>query len=217
MSNGLFISFEGPEGGGKSTMLKRTAEWLIGQGKEVLCTREPGGTKLGDYIRDMLKHDSCGESPTNATEVLLFLASRAQHVDTVIEPALLTGKIVLCDRFEDSTFAYQSYARGYDLGVLQNLNSFATSGFSPSIVLIFDIGLEDSLKRMKKRQAITETTADRIEMAGNDFHQKVRNGFLSLQKEDPEHKFLIDASLEEELVWEQVKKVLTDKIQHRSH
>ncbi|MCK9154575.1 MAG: dTMP kinase [Paludibacteraceae bacterium] len=212
MSKGLFVSFEGPEGGGKSTMLKRTAEWLIENGKEVLCTREPGGTKLGDYIRDMLKHDSCGESPTNAAEVLLFLASRAQHVEKVIEPALKAGKIVLCDRFEDSTFAYQSYGRGYDLNILLNLNKFATSGYSPSIVFVLDIGLEDSLNRMNKRQIQTNTSADRIELAGKEFHHRVRDGFLDLQKKEPNRKFLIDASQEENMVWEQVKSILINKM-----
>ena len=208
MGKGMFISFEGPEGSGKSTMLKKTAEWLKGKGYDVLCTREPGGTKLGDYIRSMLKDDSCGESPTNATEVLLFLASRAQHIDKVIEPALKEGKIVLCDRFEDSTFAYQSYGRGYDLNVLRNLNEFATSCYSPSIVFILDISLEDSLKRMQKRQNATQTTADRIEQAGLEFHQKVREGFLDLQKKEPSRKFLIDASRDEDGVWEQIKEHL---------
>ena len=170
---GKFITFEGPEGGGKSTHVRELAEQLRAEGKTVLVTREPGGTTLTEKIRGLLREE-LDDPPVTRSEVLLFLAARAQVVSQVIRPALARGEWVLCDRFADSTFAYQGYGRGIDVGLLRNFNDFATEGLVPDLTILLDVPPEVSRKRRAERQVATATAADRIELAGEMFHRRDR-------------------------------------------
>ena len=138
---GKFITFEGPEGGGKSTHIRLLAERLRAEGRTVLVTREPGGTPLAEKIRGLVREE-LDDPPVTRSEVLLFLAARAQVVSQVIRPALARGEWVLCDRFADSTFAYQGYGRGIDVGLLRNFNDFATEGLVPDLTILLDVPLE---------------------------------------------------------------------------
>ena len=190
---GKFITFEGPEGGGKSTQVQTLAEWLRKQGKKVVVTREPGGTRMSELIRALVR-DEMEDPPVTRCEVLLFLAARAQVVSQVIRPALARGEWVVCDRFADSTFAYQGYGRGIDVGLLRNFNDFATEGLVPDLTILLDVPLEVSRARLAARQAATATAADRIEQAGTMFHRRLREGFLELAQADPKRFAVIDSS-----------------------
>ena len=190
MKRGCFITFEGPEGAGKSTHLKRLADYLRGQGVAVLTTREPGGTKLGETVRGLLQFDAAGESPVPEAELLLFLASRAQIVNQVIRPALQAGTWVLCDRFCDSTFAYQGFGRGMDVARLRALNEFATSGLYPDRTLLLDIPQNESRARVVGRQG----PADRFEQEQEAFHLRLAEGFRILARDEPRRFAVIDSS-----------------------
>ena len=190
---GKFITFEGPEGGGKSTHAKELAEALRAEGKTVLETREPGGTRLAELIRGLVREER-EDPPVTRAEVLLFLASRAQVVANVIRPALARGEWVVCDRFSDSTFAYQGYGRGIDVALLKDLNEFATEGLTPDLTILLDVPPEVSRSRLAERQNATATSADRIESAGELFHRRLRDGFLELARRDPGRFVVIDSS-----------------------
>ena len=190
---GKFITFEGPEGGGKSTHIRLLAERLRAEGRTVLVTREPGGTPLAEKIRGLVREE-LDDPPVTRSEVLLFLAARAQVVSQVIRPALARGEWVLCDRFADSTFAYQGYGRGIDVGLLRNFNDFATEGLVPDLTILLDVPLEVSRSRLAARQAATATAADRIEQAGTMFHRRLREGFLELAQAEPKLFAVIDSS-----------------------
>ena len=190
---GKFITFEGPEGGGKSTHIRLLAERLRAEGRTVLVTREPGGTPLAEKIRGLVREE-LDDPPVTRSEVLLFLAARAQVVSQVIRPALARGEWVLCDRFADSTFAYQGYGRGIDVGLLRNFNDFATEGLVPDLTILLDVPLEVSRSRLAARQAATATAADRIEQAGTMFHRRLREGFLELAQAEPRRFAVIDSS-----------------------
>ncbi|MBR4652247.1 MAG: dTMP kinase [Kiritimatiellae bacterium] len=190
---GRFITFEGPEGSGKSTHVQLLADRLKAEGRKVLVTREPGGTCLAEKIRSLVREE-LDDPPVTRSEVLLFLAARAQVVSQVIRPALARGEWVLCDRFADSTFAYQGYGRGIDVGLLRNFNDFATEGLMPDLTILLDVPLEVSRVRLAERQAATSTAADRIEQAGVMFHRRLREGFLELAKADPARFAVIDSS-----------------------
>ena len=190
---GKFISFEGPEGGGKSTHAAALAETLRAEGKTVLVTREPGGTRLAELIRGLVREE-LDDPPVTRAEVLLFLAARAQVVANVIKPALARGEWVLCDRFSDSTFAYQGYGRGIDVQLLKELNEFATEGLVPDLTILLDVPPEVSRERIAERQRATSTSADRIEAAGEAFHKRLREGFLALAKAEPDRFVVIDSS-----------------------
>lgn len=183
---GTLITFEGPEGSGKTTHIKRLAEWLKGQGIPVVCTREPGGTPLGEAVRGLLQHNGSGEPPVPRAEVLLFLASRAQHVERLIRPALQRGEWVLCDRFSDSTLAYQGFGRGFDLAQLRSVDAFATCGLAPDLTVLLDVTPEVSRTRLSARQARTAAAPDRIERESEAFHVRLRDGFLELAASEPE-------------------------------
>ena len=208
---GKFISFEGPEGGGKSTQAQTLADILRSEGKTVLMTREPGGTRLAEKIRGLLREE-LEDPPVARSEVLLFLAARAQIVAQVIQPALARGDWVICDRFADSTFAYQGYGRGIDVARLRLLNDFATEGLLPDLTILLDVPSEVSRARLAARQAATATTADRIERAGCAFHRRLRDGFLDLAKAEPERFVVIDASGSRDTVagqvWSAVRKLV---------
>ena len=190
---GKFITFEGPEGGGKSTHVRALAEQLRAEGKTVLVTREPGGTRLAELIRGLVREE-VEDPPVTRCEVLLFIAARAQVVSEVIRPALARGEWVICDRFADSTFAYQGYGRGIDVGLLKNFNDFATEGLVPDLTILLDVPPETSKARLAERQAATATSADRIEQAGDMFHRRLRDGFLELAKAEPDRFVVIDSS-----------------------
>ena len=189
MTRGRFITFEGPEGSGKSTHLKILAERLESRGIPVLLTREPGGTPLGETMRGILQHNLANEPPVDRAEVMLFLASRAQLCERVIRPALDAGTWVLCDRFTDSTLAYQGYGRGFDLQTLRTLNAFSTANLAPDLTLLLDLPFETGLSRVKQRGLAT----DRIEAAGEAFHRRLREGFLQIAKEEPRRFAVINS------------------------
>ena len=204
---GRLITFEGGEGVGKSTQVKRLVVALQAQGIETVVTREPGGTWLSEEIRHLIK-DQSADPPCDRSELLLFLAARAQLVKNVIRPALETGKWVVSDRFSDSTLAYQGYGRGLPLDVLRLANDFACGGLKPDLTLLMDVSLEISRERMHCREKATNTTADRIELAGDDFHARLRKGFAELAKAEPERIVTIDAGGTPDEVWERVWKSL---------
>ena len=208
---GRFITFEGGEGCGKSTQIRLLADRLRAAGKGVLLTREPGGTALAEKIRTLVREES-DDPPNSRAETLLFLASRAQVVEGVIRPALESGTWVLCDRFADSTFAYQGYGRGLDLDELRRINSFATGGLAPDRTILLNVSPEVSAKRMRAREAATNTGADRMEKAGDDFHSRLRRGFLELAAAEPERFSVIqaDGGVEEvgEAVWNSIQPML---------
>jgi len=201
---GRFITFEGGEGCGKSTQSKRLADALRASGIEVVMTREPGGTRLSELIRSLLK-DEREDPPCDRSELLLFLAARAQLVNNVIVPALEAGKWVVSDRFSDSTFAYQGYGRGLPLDLLKLANDFACNGLRPDLTLLLDVRPEIASARMRSREVATNTTADRIELAGDGFHFRLRAGFLELAKAEPDRIRVIDANGSPDEVWAQVR------------
>ena len=190
---GRFITFEGGEGCGKSTQVAGLAEDLRARGLEVLVTREPGGTRLAELVRALLK-DEREDPPCDRSELLLFLAARAQLVRNVIKPAIAAGKWVVCDRFSDSTFAYQGYGRGLPLDALRLMNGFAVDGLSPDLTLLLDVRPEVVAARMRRREEATNTSADRIEQAGGGFHERLRDGFLELAAAEPDRIKVIDAN-----------------------
>ena len=205
------MTFEGGEGCGKSTQIRLLAERLRSAGVDVLLTREPGGTELAEKIRALVREES-DDPPNSRAETLLFLASRAQVVENVIRPALASGTWVLCDRFADSTFAYQGFGRGLDLDEIKRINLFATGGLVPDRTVLLDVSPEVSEKRMRAREAATNTDADRMEKAGDGFHARLKKGFLELAAAEPERFAVIraDGSVEEvgEAVWNSVQPML---------
>lgn len=205
MARGKFITFEGGEGCGKSTQIKRLKEALEHEGVETVLTREPGGTWLSEEIRHLIK-DQMTDPPCDRSELLLFLAARAQLVRNVIRPALEAGKWVLSDRFSDSTLAYQGYGRGLPLEILRETNDFACEGLKPDLTLLLDVTPQTAEARMRSREAATATSADRIERAGGDFHARLRAGFAELAKAEPERIVTIDANGSPDEVWESVWK-----------
>lgn len=187
---GLFITLEGPEGSGKSTQIRHLASALRKAGYFVVQTREPGGTPVAEAIRNILLLSSSRESITPQTEALLILAARSQHVAYLIRPALERGAIVLCDRFSDSTLAYQGFARGLNLGRLQAANDAATGGLRPDLTLLLDLPVSVGLTR--RRAAAGKQ--NRLDRESERFHQRVRGGFLTLAKKSPGRIKVIDAN-----------------------
>ena len=205
MERGKFITFEGGEGCGKSTQVKRLKEALEREGLEVVLTREPGGTWLSEEIRHLIK-DQDTDAPCDRSELLLFLAARAQLVKNVIRPALESGKWVVSDRFSDSTLAYQGYGRGLPLDILRDCNDFACEGLKPDLTLLLDVSPETARARLQGREAETNTSADRIERAGDEFHARLRKGFAELAKAEPWRILTVDANGTVDEVWEEVWK-----------
>lgn len=189
----MFITFEGPEGSGKTTQLVQLAAWLRAHGREVLTTREPGGTPIGDRVRAILLDPECGEMRAEA-EVLLFSAARAQHVGQVIRPHLAAGGVVLCDRYADSTLAYQGYGRGLDLETLAVITAFATGELRPDLVVYLDIDAEAGLRRKQQHAADDASQWNRMEQETLAYHQRVRAGYLEMAAAEPGRWLLVDAS-----------------------
>ncbi len=184
---GTLITIEGGEGGGKSTQIARLHDYLIEQGHAVIVTREPGGTPIAERIRDLLL-DPDNDDLVSMAELLLYEAARAQHVGELILPALHSGTIVLCDRFYDSTVAYQGAGRHIAPADVETLNNLATCGLEPDITILFDLPPEEGLKRAKG-----DTAGDRIEKEAIEFHERVREGYLKLADEHPDRIHTIDA------------------------
>ena len=191
----LFITFEGEEGSGKSSQANELYRWLSTQDIPVILTHEPGGTELGERISDLVKWaQETDISPM--TELMLFNASRAQLVKEIIRPALNEGKVVICDRFDDSTTAYQSYGRGLDLEMVKRINNTATGDLHPDLTILLDITIEDGLARKSGEKL------DRFEKEDLEFHKKVREGYLKLADEEPERWLVIDAAQSRESISE---------------
>lgn len=206
MEKGLFITFEGADGSGKTTQLNLVKDFLEKEGYDVVVTREPGALELGQKIRNILLHyegvvaDRC--------EMFLFLADRAQHVETFIKPAIQGGKVVLCDRYIDSTVAYQGYGREQDIQLLKDLNNIAVNSLKPDLTLLFDVSTETAQQRVGREK-------DRLESSGLDFHRRVRNGYLELQKEEPNRIKLINANNSIENVYEQTKNTIINLLRNK--
>lgn len=215
MSKGLFITLEGPEGSGKSTQAALLVERILAKGDEAVSVREPGGTPVGEQIRHMLKNGAGYKEITTETEILLFEASRAALVASVIRPALEQGRHVVCDRFADSTTAYQGYGRGYDLERLLELHDIAANGLVPDLTLLLDIEIETSLQRLEQRNHDNNTGRDRIESEDNAFHQRVREGYLLLAKKWPERFCVIDGSPPPDIVAEKIWEKVSERIDKR--
>ena len=198
---GLFITFEGIDGCGKTTQLENVRKLLEENGIECVTTREPGALKLGSQIREILLHydgvvaDNC--------EMFLFLADRSQHVETFIKPMLEEGKVVLCDRHTDSTIAYQGYGRGGDVEKLTELNKIATNGLVPDLTFLFDVSVETGHERAGK-------DLDRLELAGKEFFERTRQGYLTLAKQHSERIKVINAEKSKESVYNDVKSLIMD-------
>lgn len=204
MTKGLFITFEGADGSGKTTQLNKIKAFLEEKGFDVVVTREPGALDIGQKIRNILLHHE--GIVADRCEMFLFLADRAQHVETFIKPALEQGKIVLCDRHTDSTIAYQGYGRGQNIELLMNLNKIAVNGIEPDLTLLFDVSTDVAQKRVGDEK-------DRMEAAGIEFHKKVRNGYIELLKKMPKRIKLINANNSIEEVFEETKKIVDNLLQ----
>lgn len=208
MTGGIFITFEGVEGSGKSTQIDLLATCLKNRGYNILVTREPGGTEIGNRIRDILLNPDFSGMNSYA-ELFLYVASRAQLVSEVIKPALAAGKIVLCDRFTDSSLAYQGFGRGLPLGEIKRLNEWTTQGIGPQVTIVLVIPPEKGLDRA------TRKSADRIEQETIDFHRRVGEGYKELAREYPDRIRLIDATTNPEnihrTIMETVEKALRDE------
>jgi dTMP kinase len=189
----LFITFEGPDGSGKTTQIELLAERLRDQGQEVLITREPGGTSIGDQIRALV-HDVKNIEMTPETEFLLYSASRAQLVRQVIRPHLKRGGTVLCDRFADSSMAYQGYGRELDLDVVRYITRFATGGLCPDLTVYLDLPVEVGLQRKESAHAAQAGEWNRLDQQTLDFHQRVRQGYLRMAEADPDRWLAVDAA-----------------------
>ena len=207
MMKGIFITFEGIDGCGKSTQCEMLKDYLKANNKDFIFVREPGGTVIGERIREILL-DKKNTQMTPMAELLLFEAARAQITEEVIKPALEEGKIVLCDRFFDSSSAYQGMARGMGMDFVAGLNMAATGGLKPDITFFFDITAEEALERRGKRGE----ASDRIELAGLKFQEDVRQGYIELAKNSEGRVVTIDASKGIEEIFEVVKGTLKGKI-----
>ncbi|HXV43968.1 MAG TPA: dTMP kinase [Anaerolineae bacterium] len=193
MKLSLFITFEGPDGSGKSTQINLIANHLTRQGYKVLCTREPGGTAIGDQIRQVL-HDINNTEMSARAEILLYSASRAQLVEQVILPHLAQGGVVLCDRYVDSTYAYQGYGRQLDFETLRLITEFATQGLKPNLTIYLDVPVEEGLRRKSGANVTGEGEWNRMDQLELAFHQRVRAGYLEMAHKAPERWLIVDAS-----------------------
>ena len=208
MSKGFLVSLEGPEGAGKTSVLEALIPVLEDRGVEVLSTREPGGVLIGEKIREVILDPSHTEMDPK-TELLLYIASRRQHLVEKVLPALAAGKLVIMDRFIDSSVAYQGFGRGLDIDAIDWLNEFATDGLKPDLTLYFDIEVEEGLARIA---ANSDREINRLDMEGLDLHRKVRQGYLSLLEKEADRIVKIDASLPLDQVIANTQQLLFDRM-----
>ena len=200
---GKLITFEGGEGGGKSTQAATLAETLRGAGLEVILSREPGGTPTGEIVRNLLQHNLSGEALDAKTEVLLFCASRAQLCANTVRPALERGAWVILDRFTDSTLAYQGYGRGFDIDTLRRVNDFATGGLVPDLTLLIDLPVEIGLARATVRAG--DSGKDTMEREPHAFHERLRAGFLAVAESEPCRFAILDGTLTKDQLADEIR------------
>jgi len=206
MKNGLFITFEGIEGSGKSTQCKLLQKYLNDLGFETVLSFEPGGTETGQKLRAIILDDK-SKSITPETELLLYMADRAHHLHSLIKPSLKKGKIVILDRYHDSSVAYQQYGRGVDKEILDFLFNKVINGLKPDITFLIDISVETSMNRILKREKEDKNATNRFEREKIDFHKRIRQGFLEISSK--EKRFcVVDGEKEEKEVFNQIKKHL---------
>ena len=196
----LFITFEGPEGAGKTTHIQRLSADLTRKGYPVRVTREPGGTSISEQIRELLLNPNHPEM-ASTTELLLIAAARSQHVSELITKVLADHKIVICSRFADATVAYQGYGRGLDLDVIRHLNRIATNGLTPHLTFLLDLPVEIGLQRVQQ----SRDSMDRLELEAIEFHQRVRQGYLAIASQEPNRVKMIDAQVSADRVYERIK------------
>lgn len=204
----MLITLEGPDGSGKTTQLTLLADYLIGQGYSIFTVREPGGTVIGEQIRDIL-HSMSNQEMNPRAEVLLFSASRAQLVAQAIRPALEAGQIVLCDRFYDSTFAYQGYGRGLDLEALRQITLFATGGLRPDVTVYIEISPQVGLRRRRQDE---NAEWNRLDDLPTDFHRRVHEGYQQLIAAEPERWVVIDGERPIDSIQADIRAALIEKI-----
>ena len=204
----MFITLEGPEGSGKSMQICELADFVRQRGFEVFTTREPGGTFIGDQIREVImRMDNTMMHPN--TEILLFCAARAQIVSEVIRPNLEKGMVVISDRYGDSTLAYQGYGHGLDRKILKEILKFATSGLQPDLTLLLDVDVDEGLNRKIKGGS----EWNRLDAQKVEFHRRVRNGYLEMAKEEPERWRVINASFDPKKVQNDIREVISAKLE----
>ena len=203
----MFITFEGPDGSGKTTQMKRLIPELREMGLDIVQTREPGGTEIGDQIRSVIM-DMKNKSMHPRTEILLFCSSRAQLVEELIRPSLHAGRIVLCDRYADSTMAYQGYGHGLDKDALTRLLDFATGGLKPDLTLLFDLPAEAGLRR----RLTNHEEWNRMDDYALQFHERVRQGYLEMAASDPRRWVVIDADRDPDRIHEDVLSAVRGKL-----
>jgi dTMP kinase len=209
---GTFITFEGIEGSGKSTQIALLANYLTARGVRHVLTREPGGTLIGDQVRKILL-DPANRSLDPAAELLLYAASRAQHLREIIMPALADGTNVLCDRFSDATLAYQGYGRGLDIEMIRSLDRIVTAGMRPDLTLLFDIEAVSGIARARGRNNSCGLEAEaRFENEEIAFHERVRQGYLTLVAQEPERIRVVNASSSPEVIQAKVRKIVDERL-----
>ncbi len=207
-----FVSFEGGDGTGKTTQIHALENYLVQQGRSCVVTREPGGTSLGKLIRQVLLEVG-GHDIAPSTELFLYLADRAQHVNEIIRPALAAGNIVLCDRFTDSTLAYQGYGRGIDLKLLRQINNVADGGVRPDLTFLLDCPVAVGLGRTSRRSSVEgQPREDRFERETIEFHEKIRAGFLAMAGADPARFRIVDVSRSAAEVARDIKRIADQEL-----
>jgi len=212
---GIFITFEGPEGSGKTTQANLLIKYFKKMGREVIYTREPGGTKISEQIRNILL-DKKNKEMDKYTELLLYIASRRQLITEKIEKELKDGKVVICDRFIDASLAYQGYGRGIDLNFIKELNNLATNGRKPDITFLMDIEVTEGLTKTKNidKKHSKKGEMDRIEAENIKFHQRVRNGYIKIMREEPERIYLIKVNKSIEEIHKKIVSLIEQKIKN---
>lgn len=211
---GYFITLEGGEGAGKTTQINRLAKLLTDQGHDVVTTREPGGTAEAESIRSLLVQRDGGEWNAMAETLLLF-AARVMHIEKVIQPALDSGHIVICDRFTDSTFAYQGYGRGLDIDKIKAIEKMSVGDFKPDMTFVLDLDARTGLARSGKRLAEQkgyESTEDRFERMDVTFHETLREGFLEIARQDPKRCIVLDAAQSADAVFDTLKAAVLENM-----
>ncbi|MGZ6347715.1 MAG: dTMP kinase [Anaerolineales bacterium] len=206
----MFITLEGPEGSGKTSHIKPLAEWLTAQGYKVFVTREPGGTEIGEQIRTVI-HDMKNTAMHPRTETLLYQAARAQIVEQMIRPKLREGLIVLCDRYADSTIAYQGYGHQQNLDEVRSLVRYATGGLIPDLTVLLDVDVEIGLQRSSQRHS-NGGEWNRLDAYDLEFHQRVRAGYFKMVKQEQGRWIVVDAGQEWEIVQEILCKAIMDRL-----
>lgn len=215
MARGFFISLEGGEGSGKTTQINRLVDMLSERGYDVVITREPGGTAEAESIRNLLVQRDGGDWNAMA-EVLLLFAARSMHIEKLIKPALNDGKIVICDRFTDSTFAYQGFGRGLELNKIKEIERISINEFKPDLTFILDIDVRTGLNRSNARLSEGDTgeqTEDRFERLDIDFHERLREGFLEIARQNEGRCYILNAAQSMDHLSDEIKNIALAKLQ----